>query len=281
MDNTIVIKWLVKLALITTVGSWAFFSMVKIIDTGTVGVVTRMGKVTGRVLDPGAHTVTPFIDGVIRYNTQKVIYETATADGQKNSKADYKDYPVDTNTEDGQRVDIYYTVRFSVDPTSANWIAQHIGSEGALVEKVVKTESRIWARNIPRRFSADALYTGSGSQEVQNEIFQALQETFKNNGLILDSVGIREIKFSDDYINAIEAKQIEFVKVETEQNKAEQAKYQKEQRITNAEGQAKEQELQRQTISDELLRKMWIERWDGKLPTYMLGGDSNTLIQLP
>lgn len=259
---------------------FTFFSGFRIVGAGEVGVVTRLGRVTGRVLDPGAHIVIPVGENVMKYNTKKVIYETTIADKQRGSNADYKDFPVDTNTEDGQQVDIFYTVRFSVDPTKAAWVAQNIGSQEALVEKIVKTESRIWARNIPRRYSAETLYTGDGSQNVQNEIFDQLKPTFEGNGLILDSVGIREIKFTDQYVAAVEAKQIEAVKVDAEKNKAEQAKYQKEASITNAEAQARAQELQRQTISAELLQKLWIEKWDGKLPTYMTG-DAQNLIQIP
>lgn len=251
------------------------------VDAGEVAVVTKFGQVTGRTLEPGAHFIAPFVEGTQTYNTKKVIYETATAEGQKNSEADYKDFPVDTNTEDGQQVDVYYTVRFSVDPTKATWVAQNIGGQDAVVEKIVKTESRIWARNVPRRFSADYLYSGNGSTDVQNEIFKSLEKTFSDNGLVLDSVGIREIKFSDNYIGAIESKQIEAVKVETEKNKAEQSKYRKEASITDAEAQAKAQELQRATISPELLEKIWIEKWDGHLPTYMMGDAATNLIQLP
>jgi len=204
---------------------------------------------------------------------------------QASSEADYKDFPVDTNTEDGQQVNIFYTVRFNVDPTKAAWVAQNIGSEGALVEKIVKTESRIWARNVPRRFSAENLYTGGGSIQVQNDIFEALNQTFSDNGLILDSVGIREIQFTDQYVGAIETKQIEAVKVETEQNKAEQAKFQKEARITQAEGQAEEQRLQSQTLDPQVLEKIkldnqkaFIDKWNGTLPR--VTGSENFLFDL-
>lgn len=255
-------------------------SAIRKVNAGEVAVVTQFGKVTGRILDPGIHLVIPYAEGVMRYNTKKVIYETTTIEKQKGSNADYKDLPVDTNTEDGQQVDIFYTIRFNVDPGKAAWIAQNIGSQEGLVEKIVKTESRIWARNIPRRFNSQTLYTGNGSQDVQNQIFEILRPTFDDNGLILDSIGIREIKFKDQYVAAIEAKQIEAVKVETEKNIAEQAKFQKEARITTAEGQAQEQELQRLTLTTELLQKMWIEKWDGNLPQYMLG-NTNTLFTLP
>jgi len=250
-----------------------FLSSFRVIGAGEVGVITRFGKVTGRVLEPGAHLIIPLMEKASNYNTKKIIYETATPDRQKFSDADYKDYPVDTNTEDGQQVDIFYTVRFNIDPTKVAWVAQNIGSELALVEKVVKTESRIWARNVPRRFTAQTLYTGDGSIQVQNQIYDALKDTFEENGLILDSVGIREIKFTEQYIGAIEAKQIEAVKVETEENKAEQAKFQKEARITHAEGQAQEQRLQRETLDAQVLEKIkldnqkaFIDKWNGIMP---------------
>jgi len=58
----------------------------------------------------------PIIDKTYIYNTKKVIYETTSEEKQRYSNANYKDYPVDTNTKDGQQVLIYYTIRFSVDP---------------------------------------------------------------------------------------------------------------------------------------------------------------------
>lgn len=250
------------------------------VDTGEIGVVTNFGKVTGRILNPGASTITPFIDGVLTYNTKKVIYETAVEANQKSSKADYKDFPVDTNTKDGQQIDVAYTVRFSVDPTKVTWIASNIGSELALVDKIVKTESRVWVRNIVREYTADELYTGNVA-EVQHKIEEKIGPTFSDNGLILDSLGIREIKFSDQYAQAIESKQIEAVNVQKAENIAARAIFEKNARITAAEASAKEQELQRTTISPELLQKMWIEKWKGDVPATMLGNDSQMLFMVP
>lgn len=255
-----------------------FFNAFTVVDTGEVKVITQFGRVTGRVLEPGSHLKLPIAQGTLRYSTKKVTYETSTEESQKNSEADFKDYPVDTNTRDGQQVDVYYTIRFSVDPTKATYIAQNIGGEDALVEKIVKTESRIWARNIPREFEADQLYTGS-VVEVQNKIADSLRPTFEANGIFLDSVGIREIKFSDEYVKAIEAKQIEAVKIETAKNQAEAAKFKKEQTITEAEADAERQRLLQQSLSGEVLQNKFYEKWDGKLPNVM-SGESDLLLNV-
>jgi regulator of protease activity HflC (stomatin/prohibitin superfamily) len=48
-----------------------------------------------------------------------------------------------------------------------------------------------------------------------------------------------------------------------------------------AQAEADKQKLLQVNLSDALLRKMWIEKWDGQLPTYMLGSNSSTLMQIP
>ncbi len=272
-----------------TLGLVALFVLINLlgslhfVQAGTVEVVKQFGGVTGKQLEPGLQVTIPFVQSTEVVATRKVIYETSTEASQKTSNADYKDYPVDTNTSDGQQVDIFYTIRFSVDPTKASWIVQNIGSVNSLIEKVVKTESRIWARNIPRNYTAELLYSGKGTQSVQQEIEAKILPAFQANGLVLDSVGVREIQFTKQYIDAVESKQIAEVQVKTEENKAAQEVFKKQQRITQAEGQAKEQELQRQTISKELLQKMWIEAWQkggSQVPKVILGSNSPYILDM-
>jgi prohibitin 2 len=248
------------------------------VGAGKVKVITRMGQVTGRVLDPGFHFKAPFIEGTTTYSTKKLTYETSDATSQKESGADYRDYPVDTNTADGQQVNIYYTIRFSIDPTMADDITQIIGSEESLVEKIIKTESRVWVRTIARAYTADDLYTGR-VQDFQQAVFNQISPTFAENGITLDSVGIREIRFADEYVKAIEAKQIEAVRVETEKNRAESAKFEKERKITQAEAEAETQRLLRETLSAEVLQNKFYDKWNGVLPT-VIAGESNLLMNI-
>lgn len=257
-----------------------FFASIRTVDAGEVAVVTRWGAVTGRVLQPGASVITPFVDGTKYINTKFLIYETMKPEDVKGSKSDYTDGPVDTTTKDGQPVNVYYTVTFSIDPTKVNWVVEKFGGEATLVDKIIRAQTRSVARTVPANFSAEELYVGKGRTEVAKNIFDTINPVLAENGIILDSVLIRELGFDEAYTNAISQKQIQAVKVETEKNIAEQAKYKKEASITEAEAQAQAQKLQRETISPELLQKIYLEKWDGKLPVYMLG-NSSTLMNLP
>jgi len=204
------------------------------VEYGTVGLVTRFGAVTGRVLRPGLNWKIPLIESVLAYRTQEIVYQTVE---EVESQADYVDFPTDTTTADGQQIILKYSIRFRIDPQKVGWIANNIGSEGDVVEKVVKFHSRILARNIPKEYAALDLYTGN-ILAVQEQFEEQLAPLFVEKGIILDSFGLRKIEFTEDYKQAVEQKQIEAETVTTEQHRAEQATYQAQAKVELAKGEA-------------------------------------------
>jgi regulator of protease activity HflC (stomatin/prohibitin superfamily) len=204
------------------------------VEYGTVGLITRFGAVTGRVMQPGLNWKMPLIESVIAYRTQEIVYQTVEA-GE--SQADYMDFPTDTTTADGQQIILKYSIRFRIDPQKVGWIANNIGSEADVVEKVVKFHSRILARNIPKEYAALDLYTGN-ILAVQEQFEEQLAPLFAEKGIILDSFGLRKIEFTEDYKQAVEQKQIEAETVTTEQHRAEQATYQAQAKVELAKGEA-------------------------------------------
>ena len=204
------------------------------VSYGTVGLVTRFGAVTGRIMQPGLNWKMPLIESVVGYRTQEIIYQTV---GEAESRAAYDDYPTDTTTADGQQIILKYSIRFRIDPQKVSWIANNIGDERDVVEKVVKFHSRILARNIPKEYAALDLYTGN-IQAVQEQFEEQLAPLFAEKGIILESFGLRKIEFTEDYRQAVEQKQIEAERITTEQHRAEQATYQAEARVEMAKGEA-------------------------------------------
>lgn len=203
------------------------------VEYGTVALITRFGAVTGRVLYPGLNWRIPFVDGVIRYRTQEVVYETADQPGT----ADYYDIPTDTTTEDGQQISLKFSVRFHIDPVQVVDIANTLGDEQAVVSKVVKFHARILARNIPKQYKAADLYAGDILQ-VQEQFRNELEPLLAKDGVILDDFGLRKISFQEEYIQAVEQKQIEAEKIIAEQYKRDQATYQAEAAVELAKGEA-------------------------------------------
>jgi regulator of protease activity HflC (stomatin/prohibitin superfamily) len=224
---------LVLIGLVLVVLILASSSYVQV-SYGTVGLVTRFGAVTGRVMQPGLNWKIPLIESVVPYRTQEIIYQTAE---QGEAQADYVDFPTDTTTADGQQIILKYSIRFRIDPQRVSWIANNIGDERDVVEKVVKFHSRILARNIPKEYAALDLYTGN-IQAVQDQFEEQLTPLFAEKGIVLDSFGLRKIEFTEDYRQAVEQKQIEAENITTEQHRAEQATYQAQAQVELAKGEA-------------------------------------------
>ncbi|MFN2129047.1 MAG: prohibitin family protein [Anaerolineae bacterium] len=215
-----------------------FMSSYTQIEYGTVGMVTRFGRITNQVMRPGLNWKTPFVDKVVVYHTQEMVYVTELdPSGYTPEDGMYQDYPTDTTTADGQQITLRYSVRFRIDPTQVTTIAEQIGPEEQVVEKVVKFHTRILARNIPKEYAALDLYAGN-VQHVQDKFAEELRPLLADKGVILEAFGLRKIDFQDDYVQAIEQKQIEAENVTTEQNRAEQAKWKAQSAIEAAKGEA-------------------------------------------
>lgn len=268
------------------------------VQYGTVALLTRFGKIVDQSADQGLNFKLPFIDQVLVYKTQKIVYETVdpvvynefkATNSQSGSayntlevqqdQSGYKDAAVDTQTKDGQQVSVRYTIRFSLDPNKIREIANTLGTEAEVVDKIVKTESRIWARNIPRNYSALDLYTGN-IDNVSQEIKDKLTPIFEANGIIMDEFGIRSLNFQADYVQTIEQKQIEKEKIATEEFIAKQEEFKKLALITKTQGEAEAQKLQQQTLTELIVKKQFIEKWDGKMPTTLAGDGNGYLLNL-
>jgi len=76
-------------------------------------------------------------------------------------------------------------------------------------------------------------------------------------------------KFSDQFSAAIEAKQVAAQQAEQAKYNADKAANDAQAAINTARGQAEAQRLIQTTVTAEVLQKQAIDKWDGKLPTYL------------
>lgn len=126
----------------------------------------------------------------------------------------------------------------------------------------------------------------SKRQELSKIIFQDLKDDFEEYGLIVSNVSIINHDFSMEYEKAIEAKKVAEQTVERSRFEQEKFRVEAESKVKLAEYQLKEKELQAkanqveaESLSPLLLKKLTIEKWDGKLPQ-VSGVGTNTLIDI-
>ena len=219
-----------------------FASSAKRIGTGQIGVVTHYGRVTGRELTEGLSFVLPFgLNNVTVYDI-KVQKEAVSSTAA---------------SKDLQDVSSQIVLNYNLERGSVSRVHQTIGA--LYVDKIVTP-----ALNEVFK-AASAEYTASELITERSKLKAVAQKTLIDRlapyGIKVSELSIVDFKFSDSFGKAIEEKQVA-------QQNAERAKFNLEAAITDAEA----QRAQSETLTQEYLQKQAIEKWDGKMPTYMGGG---------
>ena len=127
-------------------------------------------------------------------------------------------------------------------------------------------------------------------EEIQELTYEKMKKDIQSYHLILDMIDIREVYYNDEYEKAINQKKLEEQKaltlIEVTKQKEEllkQADIDKNIEITKAEAEAKALQIKGQSISNNprIVELEWINKWNGELPTYMLGGNQSILLGMP
>lgn len=238
-----------------------FFSSMRSIDTGKIGVVTRYGKVTGRELSEGLSWVTPWgIDNVTEYDvkTRKV---------EANAKA---------ATKDLQDVTATVALTYQVNRGKVSEIHQRVGKDFQSIEIDPQVQEAFKA--ISARYTASELITNRA--EVKQEVIDNLSDRVQKDGrYTVRDLAITNFEFGEAFNAAIEAVQVANQNVAKARQELETTKVEAEKRIAEATAAAESQRLQQQTLTPQLIQKMWIEKWDGKLPTTSTG--DSTILSIP
>ncbi len=234
-------KWIL-VSVVAFLVLWTFFSAVRVVGTGQVGVVTSYGRVTGRELTEGLSFVMPW--GIERVTTYDMKVQKQSVVSTAASK-------------DLQDVSSEIVLNYNLERGSVSTIHQSIGI--LYVDKVVTPAINEIFKSASAEYTASELITQRS--ELKTKAQTQLAERLSKYGIKVSELSIVDFKFSDNFSRAIEEKQVA-------QQNAERAKFNLEAARTDAEA----QRAQSETLTQAYLQKQAIEKWDGKMPTYMGGG---------
>jgi len=189
----------VKIAGVALMVFGVLTSCIKQINAGTVGVQSLFGKVLPTTLTSGLNFVNPLVE-VTNFDTKTQNYTMSGIrdEGDKNG-----DDAIRILTADGLQVEIDLTVLYRLMPTEAPKIYREIGQN--YVEKIVRPITRTRIRDNAVNYDAVALYS-TRRDEFQNRIIKQIEKEFKDRGLVLENVLIRNINLPESVKKTIESK---------------------------------------------------------------------------
>jgi regulator of protease activity HflC (stomatin/prohibitin superfamily) len=240
------------------------FSSFTVISAGHTGVQVTLGEVNPMPLTEGVHFVNP-ISSVkdVDVRLQKAQLNGANA-----------------GTKDLQVVHTDIVVNFRLDPTKVPHIYKEYGLN--VDEKVLGPGVNEAFKSVTGHYTSEELVTKRDI--VSAEILQHLVAKMAPFNITVSNVSLVNFGFSEAYQKAIEAKVIATQQTAKAEQDLARIKVEAASRIAQADGEAKAIAIQAAAIQsnggENYVKLQWIEKWNGALPTTMLGGDTKTLMNL-
>jgi regulator of protease activity HflC (stomatin/prohibitin superfamily) len=287
---TAVVGWISGISFFLMFFYWVFIIS---IDGQSVGVVTTPNGVKSEALHTGWHFVWPWFN---IHKMDKTVWVYTCANKTQEGQVKDED-AIWAPTSEGIKMGFDISASWRIDPNQAPWIFQNVttqdGNETSrymwLEEQVVRTKLKSCLALTVSEYTPIQAYSMK-RQEIQNKTFARMKKELSSWRLILDQVDIREVYYNADYERSINAKKLaeqealRLIEVTKQKNELlTQAKIEKDITIQAAEGAAKALQIKGDAIRQNpgVIQLNWIEKWDGALPTYMMGSGTNAMMMLP
>lgn len=233
-----------------------------IIPTGHTGVLTTFGRVENTTLDEGFHLKAPW-QGVVKMDNRI----------QKQS------VELECFSKDIQEVQMIFTLNYQISKDNAMTIYKTIGKK--YYDTVIVPMISESVKTVTAKYTAEELITNRS--ELAIKIEELLAANLKTHNIILVSVSIENIDFTDAFTDAVEAKQVaqqNKLRTQTEaETKVIEANANAEVKQIEADAEAYVNETISESLTKEILEKMYYEKWNGELPK-VVGSDSNIIMKI-
>lgn len=189
----------IKIAGIAILIVGVLISSVVQIEPGEVGVQKLFGKVNDRTLSSGLNFINPLVDVVpFDIKTQNYTMSGVADEGEKSG-----DDAIRVLSADGLEVVIDLTVLYKVIPSEAPRILRELGIDYRYT--IVRPICRTKIRDNAVYYDAIALYS-SKRDEFQTRIYNSIEKDFKDRGLMLEQLLVRNIVLPESVKATIESK---------------------------------------------------------------------------
>jgi regulator of protease activity HflC (stomatin/prohibitin superfamily) len=270
---------LILLGLSIVLGSWYT------IDQRERGVILRNGKLIGTAT-PGLGFKIPFIDSIVKISleTQRVQFDK-----------------VNSYSRDQQPADLLISVNFRATEDKVDDLYAQFGSLRGYADRVLLPKVQSESKIVFGQFNAVTAIQERGrlNAEVMAAVLKAAQ-----GPVVIESVQIENLDFSNEYEKSIEQRMLAEVEVQRLRQNAEREKVQAEIVVTKATAEANAVRQRAQAESEairlrgeaeaaairargaalgdnpNLVNLVQAEKWDGRLPVTMLPGGAVPMLNL-
>ena len=234
----------------------------EIVQTGYRGVMTRFGKVVGGTMDEGLHFFNPFTSNIIEMDVREKRIDRKTI----------------AYTKDVQNVTVNYALNFFPNKTQMHNFYQNVGMEWATVIIPQILEGAI--KEIVGKYEAVALI--NNRQEAVQGIRMLIEERLREKNVTMQNFELTNFDFNDAFENAVEKKVIAIQQAEEAKNRTVRVQEEAQQKVIAAKAEAESMRIRARALTQNksLVEYEAVQKWNGKLPEIMAGGNSVPFINV-
>ena len=240
-----------------------------IVPTGYTGVRTTFGQVSKNIVPQGFNLKVPFVQTIELVNNK-----------QQDTKIVAQVWG-----ESSEKIPVYateITVTFQVESGRSAWIFSNVtDTKDLITQSLVSSAIKSAMVELP---ASEVTVRSKIEPLVKEELAESVDEKYGSDTISVLKVVIDQMDFEESYNNAISDKSIAMqrqAQQEIENNTAiAKAETDKKVAIANAEAEAEAtriaaeaeaaaNKLIAESLTDEILKSKFYEKWDGKLPSVM------------
>jgi regulator of protease activity HflC (stomatin/prohibitin superfamily) len=261
------------------------------IDQGDRGVLLTNGALTS-VVGPGLHFKLPILQRVDKISLRQQVIKWGCESNDRNCA----NLPaMQSYSRDQQPADMRVTVNFHVPESEVGSVYTNYGSIESLADRII-------ARKAPQEIKTvfgqyDAVSVIQNRAKFNKDVADAISKV-TDGPVMIDSVQVENINFSQAYEQAVEARMTAQVEVQKQEQNLQQEKIKADIAVTQAKGRADSVKaeadasayrtkvegqatadaikLRATALADNplLVELTKAEKWDGQLPTSMIPGST-------
>lgn len=270
----------ISIILIVFLSVLLFRSSFEMIPTGYTGVKTTFGQIDSEIMKSGFNWKIPFIQSIEKVNNkqQDIGFQTKIW------------------SETSERTVLFFentTVSYRINGEKSSWIFANVSDykNSLLNENLVASSIKNAAKQLD---SVNATNRGIIEPLVQELLQESLNDKYGEDVIYINKIVISNIDFEESYNQVIAEKQnaqLEYEKQQIENKRSiEQAEAQAEAKRKTAQGEADAKIIQAEaeaqanqkiseSLTDEILKGKYYDKWNGELPKVY--GSDKTMVDIP
>jgi regulator of protease activity HflC (stomatin/prohibitin superfamily) len=228
-------------------------------DAGEAKVLKDItGNIVGQNNSTGLQTKAPWVETVtFNVRNQQVVFAGKSGEQSDNSGGAANGPQITVQDKDGVSSNVDIALRYSIRPNAVTDIYREFLNEDNFKKSFIEQDVRSVVRLVPNSFSTIDLLTKRG--EVETAVLEALEARWEDDGVVVDSISLQEIRPPESVVASYAAAQEAQINVTKEQANLQAQEVKAQQKVVNAQAEADANALLNASLSPQILQQRYLD----------------------